>query len=204
MAAPHVTGAVALITQWWRGSNADADPSPAMSKALLVNSAVDMGAPDVPNRHEGWGRIHLGNLFDPSVQRSYLDQQLVFGEVDEATTESVVVGAGAALRVTLAWTDAPGLAGTVEESALVNDLDLVVIGPDGTRWHGNVFADGVSVGGGKGDRLNNLENVFLAAPVAGTYQVVVSAANLPGDGIPGNEDLTDQDFALVTSVDPAG
>ena len=30
-----------------------------MAKALLVNGAVDMGAHDIPNISEGWGRVNL-------------------------------------------------------------------------------------------------------------------------------------------------
>jgi len=42
MAAPHVSGAVALICEWWRKFNADKTLSPAMVKALLINGAVDL------------------------------------------------------------------------------------------------------------------------------------------------------------------
>ncbi|HJU41125.1 MAG TPA: S8 family serine peptidase, partial [Tahibacter sp.] len=44
MAAPHASGAVATLAQWWRGYHGGADPSPAMAKALLVNGAVDIAA----------------------------------------------------------------------------------------------------------------------------------------------------------------
>ena len=42
MAAPHVTGACAVITEWWRNRTGGKTPSPALLKALLVNSAEDM------------------------------------------------------------------------------------------------------------------------------------------------------------------
>ncbi len=42
MAAAHVSGAVALISEWWRKFNANKIPSPAMVKALLINGAVDL------------------------------------------------------------------------------------------------------------------------------------------------------------------
>lgn len=82
--------------------------------------------------------------------------------------------------------------------ALVNDLDLRVTAADGTPWTGNTFVGGKSQPGGDADRLNNVENVYLDAP-SGTYGVSVTAANLPGDGVPGNETATDQDFALVVT-----
>ena len=42
MAAPLVAGACALITQWWRNRTGGKTPSPAMLKALLVNSAENL------------------------------------------------------------------------------------------------------------------------------------------------------------------
>ena len=197
MASPHVAGSVALIHDWWRDRNAGADPSPAMDKALLVNSAHDLGTPDVPNRDEGWGRVDLAALFDPAAQRVLVDQSVVLGDVGDAATLQVrPVDPTQPLRVTVAWTDAPGMP-SEEDPALVNDLDLTVTDAAGATYLGNVFADGVSVAGGESDQLNNLENVLLPAAGAGDYTVSVSAANLPGDGIPGLGDGTDQDFALV-------
>lgn len=197
MASPHVAGAVALVTEWWRGFNAGADPSPAMVKALLVNTAVDMGEADIPNRHEGWGRVHLGNLFDDDVARAYLDQSVLLDDRRDGWTTTVDVVEGEGLRVTLAWTDAPNVPGA--ERALVNDLDLVLTAPDGTTYLGNAFAGGVSVAGGDADTVNNVENVFLADAEAGEWTVTVEASDLPGDGDPFAGDDTDQDFALVIS-----
>src|SRR5262249_5711971 len=94
------------------------------------------------------------------------------------------VDAGQSLKITLAWTDypstpdSPATAPTVNDEAswnaprLVNDLDLVVMGPSGT-YLGNAFANGVSTTGGTADKRNNLEQVFIFAPAAGTYTVVV-------------------------------
>jgi hypothetical protein len=42
MAAPLVAGACALITEWWRKRTGGKTPSPAMLKALLVNSAENL------------------------------------------------------------------------------------------------------------------------------------------------------------------
>jgi subtilisin family serine protease len=198
MAAPHVTGSVVLIHDWWRDRNAGADPSPAMAKALLVNSAKDMGAPDIPNGNEGWGRVNLGTLFDPGTERVFVDQSVVFTARDQIHGVDIVpADPGKPLRVTVAWTDAPGASGA--RPALVNDFDLRVTASDGTVFLGNVFSGGTSVAGGAADRLNNVENVFLSQAGSGTYRVDVAAWNVPGDGIPGDAQLTDQDFALVIS-----
>lgn len=197
MAAPHVAGAVALLTEWWRADHDGADPSPAMAKALLVHTATDMGQPDIPNRHEGWGRVNLSTLFDAAAERTTVDQAVLLDDPDTVHEVTVTVEQGEGLRATLVWTDAPNLAGAPR--ALVNDLDLVLTGPDGTTWLGNVFVGGRSVTGGSADRLNNTENVFLDSAAPGEWTIAVRAHALPGDGDPFRGDRTDQDFALVVT-----
>ncbi len=195
MASPQVAGSVALIHQWWRRGNDGAEPSPAMVKALLVNSAKDMRTADIPNKDEGWGRVNLGTLFDASLERVYVDQSVVFDAVGGGHSVRIEpVDPARPVKATVAWTDAPGA--PKASPALVNDLDLSVTAGDGTVYRGNNFVGGQSVSGGDPDRLNNVENVYLSG-ASGTYTVAVSAANLPGDGVPGNATATDQDFALV-------
>lgn len=194
MAAPHVTGSVALITQWWRVFNGGTNPSPAMNKALLVNGAVDMDTADIPNNNEGWGRINLANVINTGIPTEYNDQATVFGSTGNSWTDNFSpADLGQPVRVTVAWTDAPAAGGA--NPALVNDIDLVVTDASST-FRGNVFANGFSTTGGSADTLNNLENVYLQNPVD-AFTVTIIAAGINGDGIPGNGDTTDQDFALV-------
>jgi hypothetical protein len=80
----------------------------------------------------------------------------------------------------------------------VNDLDLLVT--VGTSiYRGNRFSGGRSVTGGAGDPRNNVENVYLPAGATGQFTVRIVARNIAGDGLPGNADITDQDYALVVS-----
>jgi hypothetical protein len=196
MAAPHTSGAIVLATEWWRTFNGGANPSPAMAKALLVNSADDMAAADIPNNNEGWGRVNINTLIDPPVIRLYRDQDHVFG----ATGEQVVISFGVPdplepLKVTLAWSDAPGAVGA--NPALVNNLDLTV-DTGGTTYLGNDFSGGWSTTGGSADAINNLENVYVQSP-GGSATITIDATAIVGDGVPYNGDTTDQDFALVCS-----
>jgi len=194
MAAPHVTGSIALVAQWWQSFNAGAVPSPAMAKALLVNGAVDIGTADIPNNNEGWGRVNLDAVINSGIATEYLDQATVFGTTGASWTGTFApADPGQQVRITLAWSDAPGAAGA--SPALVNDLDLVVTDETNT-FLGNVFASGLSTTGGTADTLNNLENVYIASP-ASYFTITINAAAINGDGIPGNSDSSDQDFALV-------
>src|SRR6202008_4410918 len=79
---------------------------------------------------------------------------------------------------------------------VVNNLNLVVT-INGQTFLGNVFSGANSTTGGAADPRNNAESVFLPAGTSGNFTVTVSAANIAGDGVPGNADTTDQDFALV-------
>ena len=207
-ASPHASGAYAVFVDWYRQHFEGATPSPALAKAALVNGADDLaGFKDadgrkmsaIPNNQQGWGRLNLGNVIDDwAAGAVHVDQSVVFdttGSNHSVTVEPI--DPSKPLKATLAWTDAlgPGLGG--ETPAWVNDLDLTVTTPDGGTFLGNVFAAGTSVAGGDADRMNNLENVFLAAPAAGAHTVSVNAANLIGDSLPNRDGLTDQDFALV-------
>jgi hypothetical protein len=96
-------------------------------------------------------------------------------------------------RVTLAWTDAPG---PTTGAPWVNNLDLEVT-VNGVTFKGNVFFGANSASGGTADTKNNVESVFLPAGTSGNFTITVRGTNIAGDGVPGNADTTDQDFALV-------
>ncbi|MDW8218106.1 MAG: S8 family serine peptidase, partial [Acidobacteriota bacterium] len=208
-AAPHVAGAAAVFTGWWRANNGGQTPAPALVKAALINGAVDMnaehpGAPSssttvpIPNTGEGWGRVNLRRTIPGGLPTVYVNENIALLDVGQTYVfTGQVVNGGQPVRVTLAYSDAPGAPGA--SPALVNDLDLVVT-VGGQTYRGNVLADGVSVTGGSADNRNNVENVFLPPQPAGTPVVVrVVATALNGNGILGNADGTDQHFGLVVS-----
>lgn len=198
MASPHAAGVAALVTQWWReGAGEGADPSPALVKALLVNSAVDVQFADIPNIHEGWGRIDLESLFRPTSGRLIRDQQDTLTDPGEVHELQVDATGDAPLKVTLDWLDPAG--DPAADTAIVNDLDLELVAPDGTTYKGNVFEKGFSTTGGDADRLEVLENVYVEKPAAGTWTVRVRAHALPADGALEQGDATDQDYTLVVS-----
>lgn len=190
MSNPLAAGGAAVVKDYYNkayGINASA----ALVKATLINSAVDMldenndGVNDndypIPNVHEGWGRINLDAATDGTIQ--FVDEGTGLSTGGSASFQ--VTSTGGPLKVTLVWTDYP----STDTAAinLVNDLDLTVSGPSGT-FRGNVFSAGWSVSGGTADRRNNVENVYIQNPAAGTYTITVSAYNIPNGP---------QKFALV-------
>lgn len=199
MAAPFVSGASALLVQWWRQNNAGATPSPAMVKALLINGAVDMvGGTNVggniPNNNQGWGRVNVNNVV-ANTPALYFDQNTLFSDSGQSLNLPPLLRADPTkpVKISLVWSDAAG--GIGANPALVNNLNLTA-DVNGTLHRGNVFSGGWSASGGSADNLNNIENIYLQNP-NGIINVVVTAANIAGDGVPYNADATDQDFALV-------
>lgn len=209
MSTPRASGAAALVVQWWRRNNSNGNPSPAMIKAVLVNGARDIpgsvpgnlnnidGSRPIPNNDEGWGLINLQDTLAPTVRGVYLDQQEILTTVgDQRQTRLIAVDPNKPLKVTLAWTDAPGAVSA--NPALVNNLDLAVQS-SAASYLGNVFSGGSSSTGGTPDTLSNLENVYIASPGGLVHTVRVTAAALGGDALSGNgtPGTPRQDYALV-------
>ena len=168
-----------------------------MAKAYLMNSATYMtgvgGNGNLPSNNQGMGRMNLGVAFD-TASRILVDQTQVLGATGQTFTVSGnIVSSAQPFRVTLAWTDA---AGPTTGAPWVNNLDLEVT-VNGTLFRGNVFTGASSTTGGAADTRNNVESVFLPAGTTGSFSITVRGANIAGDGVPGNADTTDQDFALV-------
>ena len=192
---PHVAGAAALVRQFL--INRGEAPTAALIKALLLNTTSymtgDRANGDLPQARQGWGLMNLSRVFD-STPKFFVNQTTTFtssgqefvltGEVKDSTQP---------FRVMLAWTDAPGFSGAVP---WVNDLDLEVT-INGQVYRGNNFMGQFSQPGGDPDTKNNVEAVWLPAGTVGTFVVRVRASNIAGDGVPGNSNSTDQDFALV-------
>ena len=207
-AGSFVAGAAAVFVQYYRATHTNATPSPALVKAALVNAAVDLGestgALSAPNNNEGWGRLDIGRILDGSRQYEWVDQTVLLVTGAEFQKSILVGGSGKPLKVTLAYTDCPGFLAAIP--ALVNDLDLELVAPDGHVYRGNQFLDGESVADAvAADNLNNVEGIRLGAPIPGEYIVRVRARNVVVDARSDTE-AVDQDFALVISgeLEPPG
>jgi hypothetical protein len=208
MASPGAAGFAALVRQYytdgWYPTGAKVStngftPSGALLRATLINSAVNMtGTTAIPANCQGWGRVLLENAlyFTGQTRKLWImDTAAPFntGSTNEDRAYTFTVGAGDSFKATLAWTDYPSTpAASVN---LNNDLDLIVTGPTGTVWRGNVFSGGNSTTGGTADRKNTLEQVLLATPAAGTYTVTVRSFNVPNGPQP---------FALVVTGNVTG
>ncbi|NSW81715.1 MAG: S8 family serine peptidase [Syntrophothermus sp.] len=191
MAAAITGGAVALLTEYLEKEGV-ANPSAALLKALLI----DGSRPSQQNVMKlGFGTLDLAQtilMLEEELTRFEDDRQgLATGQ--ERAWKVRVREPQLPLIVTLVWTDAVGQGGA---GNLVNDLDLVVEGPDGEVYTGNHF-----LGLSGPDNSNNVEQVRIEHPVTGEYTVRVKAASVRV-GATGSGGLF-QDYALVYGQQPA-
>jgi len=211
MAGPHAAGAAAVFVQYYKSLHTNAIPSPALVKAALINSANELdelngGPGPIPNNDEGWGRITLTNIITTNFSTApryyeYVDQTALLTDGQVYVHHTLVRNSSQSLKITLAYTDVAGFPGAIP--ALVNDLDLEVVAPDGTLYRGNQFAGNDSAPNAPSpDTLNNVEAVHLAQPLPGDYLVRVRARHVVQDARLDTA-VIDQDFALVISGDLA-
>lgn len=192
MACPAAAGAAALVRQYFvdgfhpSGAANPADsitPSAALLKSVMINTCQDMtGVAGYPSDTEGWGHVlldeslhftgDLGRLWVTDVRRA---QGVTTGVTRDYLID--VIASSRPLEVTMAFTD---FAGTVNSAnPVTNDLDLVVIAPNGTQYLGNAFAGGWSTTGGVADTKNNVERVAIAAPAVGAWTIRIVGTNVP-------------------------
>ncbi len=194
-AAPAVS-ALAAAARWSYRRQTGEWPSAAMVKAMLVGGATQVsgiGSGIFPGVDQGFGMARLAGA--SAAGRWFDDEPLVFSQSGEDFTRTFdVVSAATPVRVTLAWTDAPG---PLVGASYVNDLDLEVTGA-GALYRGNQLSGGVSIPGGAADQRNNVESVVVPAGQLDSLAVRVRATNIAGDGVPGGG-TSDQDFSLVVS-----
>lgn len=127
------------------------------------------------------------------ISGSSIPEDVVIDDVSwQICTGGAPPQTGGPFRFTLAWTDYPGTLGAAK--ALVNDLDLEIIGPDGTHYYGNagLYTSGQCLRGGQWDACNNVEGVIIPDASYGTYTVIVHGYNVAQGPQP---------FALVASGD---
>ncbi|MBN1345701.1 MAG: S8 family serine peptidase [Phycisphaerae bacterium] len=172
MATPTVCGLSALILQDYKTLH-PGEPLPRNStlKVLFAHNAVDLGNVG-PDYQFGYGSVRVKDTIDFMRGGSFVENELDQGE--ERTWFVEVASGTARLKATLAWDDPPGAVNTIPE--LVNDLDVVAISPTGTvhfPWTLDPANPSLPAVRTQADRANNIEQVVVDSPAAGTWTIKV-------------------------------
>jgi hypothetical protein len=157
----------------------------------MLNTADDMGRPG-PDYDFGWGRVNAKSAYEAMKNNQYVDGNI---QQDSTQSHTIVVPAGVKrLKVMVLWLDPAG--SPIASKALVNDLDMKLHHPNQTILYPWVLSTAASIDSIQAlarrgiDRLNNMEQVTLDNPQAGTYTVDVTGFAVP---------TTEQSYHLIYS-----
>ncbi|TWT45353.1 Serine protease AprX [Phycisphaerae bacterium RAS1] len=177
MASPTVCGISALILQDYRVQFPGADPRNSTLKIFLAHTAADLGNAG-PDYQFGYGSVRaqaavdfmrLGRFFEDSVS--------------QAGTYVITTAVGAGdpqLKVTMAWDDAAGTPNV--NPAIINDLDLRVFDPNNVQrfpWTLSLTTPSANAVQTVRNSVDNIEQVLVNSPMAGTWRIEVHGFNVP-------------------------
>lgn len=180
-AAAIVSGISMLLRDAWikkySGSN---PPSSALLKAILLNSADDIGAPNI-DYIAGYGAANAWRALKTIEEGKILQGKIGRNQVN---TFAIQVPSNAKkLKVTISWIDPA--ANVNSATALVNDLDLELIETANSNkylpWilNSNPNLSALQSPAIRGrDSVNNVEQITLDEPAPGNYQLVVKGSKL--------------------------
>jgi hypothetical protein len=171
-AAAHAAGLVTLVREYWIKERNHNNPSAALIKATVINSAVDMGF-GVPSNESGWGRVNLTKVLHDDRALYFIDDKQGLKAGKKSVCQIGNVDGGEPLKVTLVWSDKD--AAVLAPTTLVNDLHLEVQGPGMNTYYGNDFSAPFD---DTRDLTNNVENVIIDDPTPGSYTLTVKVGNI--------------------------
>ena len=177
--AALVSGTVALLDQYFKSKN-NVDLPSALAKAILINSADDVGNAG-PDFKTGFGNMNAMKAMDCIKQNHFLS-----GAIHNGITDSfnlIIPENISLLKITLVWNDTT--ASAFSPKALINDLDLALLSSSQNTlwkpWVLNTFpnADSLNKPAVRNrDSLNNQEQITVEKPVAGSYKINVKGYNV--------------------------
>ncbi len=204
MAAPSTSGSIGLLLEHWQNVLGGV-PRAATMKALLINEADEVGPNNGPDYSFGWGQVNVADAAQLITIHNYEGcEHIVDGSVSDGNTFSYTLNSSGTqpLKISLVWSDpASGTvnSGTVNPAGatyLVNNLDLRLDGSSSTffPWILDPANPANTATTGDNDR-DNVEQVLVLSPAAGTYTIrVVAPATLTSGP---------QQFSLIISGNDA-
>ena len=183
MSTPAVSGMAALLVEQWR-KTFGVDPNPVQLKAVILAGAGDLGNPG-PDYTYGYGLVNAKKSADLIINDQGTGRRIRNVSIGNGQEVEIplVVDTAQDVRVLLQWGDPsiPLVGSFVADKALVNDLDMRIVGPNGTV-HSPYVLDRVNYTANATTGVNVVDNTELieiknAAP--GVYRVLVKGTRVP-------------------------
>lgn len=185
MAAPAVTGVVALWQQWAIENTSSGDPyTSATIRGLMAHTADEAGSAPGPDHKFGWGLINAAKgiviMRDAKNGVAVLEERTLINS-SEYSKQFTLKESNDKLTVTLSWTDVEGpdsndyFDESLMKAALVNDLDVVVYkdGKEFLPWKLNKNFNDLRAIRGTND-VDNIEKIEIEDATAGIYTIKVT------------------------------
>lgn len=205
MAAPLVSGAAALVRQYYRQTRNNPYPSAALIKATILNGTRQLNSESamqnssmIPNNCQGFGMLDLKMTvpnrvlnFNLQFRDAISDPAFQVTETGKTKLFTIRLQQCSWMRVCLVFMDSPKI-------STQNDLNLLVSLEGSTiKWTGNagINADDRYMSHRDDDFTNNIEVVRIENPAGGLYTIAVAATVAPLRYPVG--------FALVVTTDDA-
>lgn len=188
MSAPLVSGAAAIVREYYKNKKALSAPSAALIKATLINGTRKLKGMSaiykrdrIPNPNQGYGMLDLSmtipnerNMFYLEYRDSLQEPAIAFHTTGQEYAVRFQTQQATWIRACLAYTDFPA-------RAIQNNLDLLMdFEPTREKWSGNI---GINADDPftkrKEDSTNNMEIIRIESAQPGLYTVKVFARNLP-------------------------
>lgn len=175
-----IVSGIALLVQHAYQQQHGTLPAAALVKALLINTADDVGAKG-PDFASGYGNVNAYQGLRALDRSQFFTNSISQGNTQ---TFNLTIPANIrTLKLTLAWTDPAATANTAR--ALVNDLDLELVHvSSGQSWQPWVLSrfphpDSLKLPAVRGrDTLNNVEQISVELPQAGDYLLRVKGSRV--------------------------
>ena len=200
VAAPSVSGSIALLQELYKKTHNDMNPRSATIRSLLAHTCEEAGEELGPDYVFGWGLMNTLRAADLIEQDAFSRDHIFERTLYQGRADTILVQriSGTPIRATIAWTDPPAnpITPAMDDPtpALVNDLDLLLDhvsenlvyepyvldpnNPDAAAQNGN-------------NSIDNIEQIYVPVPSNGLYYLIVSHKGTLEGG--------SQDFSLVLS-----
>ena len=180
MACPGIAGIMGQLYQGYKELNGGVNPSSALMKGILLNSADDLGNPGPDFKH-GWGEVNAYQAIKILENNQHLSSIISQGGNN---THSIIVPSGVVqLNLMVYWHDIEGSVNAA--SALVNDIDINITNANGLTvlpWLLDPTATATALNSNAthgNDHLNNMEQITIDNPVSGNYVLSVDGFAIP-------------------------
>lgn len=179
MSCPGTSGSLAQLYHAYKETYG-VEPEAGLMKSIMMNTADDLGNPG-PDYIFGYGRINNRRAVEV-IEKGQFQVDSITANGTKTFTVNVPPGTQFT-KMMVYWTDKEAI--TNANQALVNNLDMMVIDPNGDTLHpwvldptpnpANLNSNAVQAV----DTLNNAEQVTKLQPTSGNYTVVVKGTSVP-------------------------